>query len=562
MKKRILCLLLVMCLLPTFSVAHAAPVYSDVPAGDWSETYIEKATELGIINGYGDNRFGYGDSVTRAQFAAMLVRLFAWELSEPEKASFTDNADKSAWYYKEVEAAVKNGAVSADTSLFRPNDNITREEMAVMLVRALGYSTLSGQLSGISLPFTDVSSNKAYIAMAYDFGIINGVSATKFAPGSDATREQAAAMMIRLYERHMADGDFLHAFYAISSYSQRQIIPKLDAVSFGWSSLEYVPDTGVLLNTTKSASNTYGYPDGYQEVIDLARSGGTAANLSVYMSASQAVTMSDGSVSNPCVQILTSSENRAAAIKQIVSELTRTNNFAGVTIDFEEMKGDALKSGMNAFLRELHAELSAHGKTLYVCVHPQTSDMSYYDAYDYREIGKYADKVILMAHDYAAKKLTDAEMESGFVWTPVSPIHEVYYALRALTAKDTGVEDYGKALLAISFNSVQWERKNGKVINSRAYQPTPESIYNRVRDVGTTLNYSERYENPYYTYISDTGTEYTTWYEDERSVAAKEKLAHMFGITGVSVWRLGIIPDYDSAVERNLYYNVLGSLLD
>ena len=119
MRRRILSLFLSLCLLigaaPAFAVSGG---YSDVPAGDWSEAYIEKATQLGIMSGYGDGRFGHGDKVTRAQFVAMLVRLFGWEIIRPEVAAFSDNTDRDVWYYAEIETALLGGAILADTAEF------------------------------------------------------------------------------------------------------------------------------------------------------------------------------------------------------------------------------------------------------------------------------------------------------------------------------------------------------------------------------------------------------------------------------------------------------------
>jgi spore germination protein YaaH len=65
------------------------------------------------------------------------------------------------------------------------------------------------------------------------------------------------------------------------------------------------------------------------------------------------------------------------------------------------------------------------------------------------------------------------------------------------------------------------------------------------------FNYSELYEAPYLTYEAE-DIKNIIWYEDERSVAAKAKLAKMFGIKGLSFWRLGTIPDF-SEVENDAY---------
>lgn len=564
MKKRILALALTAALiLGGVPVSAAGTTFTDVPAGSWAESSISQAVDLGIIGGYGPGIFGYGDQVTRGQFAAMLVRLFKWEKVVPEVPAFTDNSDKGQWYYSEIETAAAHGAILTDQGTFRPEEPITREEMAVMLVRALGYGSLASDISPRSLPFTDVSNNRNAIALAYDFGLISGVTPTAFDPAGKATREQAAAMMIRLHSRYTAKLQWLHGFYAISSYAQKDVIPRLDALSFGWSRLQYTAEAGVDLNMTTSGNNEYAVPAGYTEVVELAKGSGVPANLNVIMTTSQQVQLPDGTLSNACREILLNPENRTAAIAAIMNELTREGNYAGVTIDFEGMKGPELKAGLVQFLQTLRLEADKAGKTVFVCVPPATRDGIYFDAYDYRAIGQSAHKVILMAHDYQATSLTPQLMSMGFTTTPQTPIYDINYALEAITDKVTGVEDTDKIALALSLGSVGWSVKDGVVINERALRPAPATIYSRLADPATTLNYSEKYQNPYLTFRSEAeGTDTLVWYEDQRSVAAKVKLARMFGINSISIWRLGLVADYQNPAGREIHYDILSYLMN
>ena len=85
------------------------------------------------------------------------------------------------------------------TTPMSTNDAITREEMAAMTVRALGYSTLSGTVQD-ECPFTDVTTNPGYITLAWRMGLVTGMNAAAFAPKSDTTREQAAAVLLRAYQ--------------------------------------------------------------------------------------------------------------------------------------------------------------------------------------------------------------------------------------------------------------------------------------------------------------------------------------------------------------------------
>ena len=199
MKKRLLSVLLTLALLCSLAPAAWAD-YADVPANHWARADIDAATSAGLFQGVTATHFGLGSTITRAQFVTVLVRLFGWSTVRPDVPSYSD-CDASRWYYAAVETAHANDALPAYATTFRPNDPITREEMASMLVRGLGYSTLAGQMSDISLPFQDVTSNRGYIAIAYDFGIVGGYDDGTFRPRAVATREEAAVMLMRVYRR-------------------------------------------------------------------------------------------------------------------------------------------------------------------------------------------------------------------------------------------------------------------------------------------------------------------------------------------------------------------------
>nr|AIA84648.1 CAZy families GH18 protein [uncultured Heliobacterium sp.] len=65
--------------------------------------------------------------------------------------------------------------------------------------------------------------------------------------------------------------------------------------------------------------------------------------------------------------------------------------------------------------------------------------------------------------------------------------------------------------------------------------------------------WDEASHNPCLSYTTEDGEHYKLWYEDAQSVADKLQLARMFGITGVSVWRLGAIPAYSDVPDYNVW---------
>ena len=246
----------------------ASAAFSDAE-GTWAAEVIEKAEGYGLMNGYPDGTFGVGKELTRGEFVAVLCRMFGWDAASPGAPSFSD-CPASHWAYSYVETALAHGVMDAGGA-FRPEDYISREEMAVMLVRALGYGTLAQSLSGLELPFDDVTDNRGYVAIAYDIGMITGVAGAggqlKFLPRDSATREEAAAMLVRVYERYTSKLDWLHGFYAFSSYSQIDLTASMDAVSVGWARMEYDPAAGPVLNSSRTNGNDWVRPDARHRLL-------------------------------------------------------------------------------------------------------------------------------------------------------------------------------------------------------------------------------------------------------------------------------------------------------
>jgi spore germination protein YaaH len=524
---------------PASAQLESIAAYSDVPAWHWAASYIETATADGLMQGNGNQTFGLGQSMTRADFVTVLCRMFGWKIISPSSSSFTD-CSSSEWYYSYVETALANDAIPSD-SAFRPNDKITRDEMAVMLVRGLGYDTLAQSLSANS-PFSDVTSDVGYISMAYRMGLITGITKngkTTFQPDASATREQAAAMLVRVYSRYTSKLSWLHGFYALSAYSQINLTAKMDAVSLGWSSLTMNDSGTPTLNTTSANGNSWAIPQSSDTALTYFKANHTPYNLNVYADEDE---------------ILASSDSRKTAIDAIVSA---SSGYSGVTIDFEKLFASN-KDNFTAFMTALRKALPS-SQTLYVCVCPVTLTKGYYDGYDYRALGDLCDKVILMAHDYQVTTLPDSDLGTDQSDTPLTPIKQVYSALVAITDPNTGVSDVSKVALALSFTGVAWKvDSNGDLLSTSASTPSLSTMASRLSQSDTVINWSKLYQNPFAFYTTDSGSSrYRLWYEDSRSVQAKVALARMFGITGISLWRIGSIPNGDA----NVYWNVWDTLL-
>lgn len=540
--KRIPAFLLVLALLSSLlSVSAAAAGYSDVPDGHWASSAIEKAGQYDLMGGYGDDRFGLGDPLNRASFVTILCRMFSWEAVTPATPSYID-VQPEHWSYSAVETALTHGALDRTVS-FRPEDPISRAEMSIMLVRALGYEQLAQANYDFDLPFADVTENKGYIALAWQIGMTTGVEQDGkllFQPNASATREEAAAMLVRVYERYISRIEWLHGFYAFSSYSQIGLTDSMDAVSLGWARLESDESGKPWVNTTSQNSNDWTIPSQPEAALDHFEANGTPYNLNVY---------------STDAAILATEESRSAAVEAMAALAA---DYAGITMDFEGLRAQD-KAKFISLMSTLRAALPAD-KALYVCVTPVVPDDSYYDGYDYRALGEICDKVILMAHDYQFTSVPAGYIGTGHTESPLTPFNKIYYALAAITDPNTGVTDRSKIALAISFGSVGWRVDEAdKLLQQTSIHPAPSTIITRLRQSDTLMGWSELYRNPYIYYTTEDGSRYRLWYEDSRSVMDKIELARMFGITGVSLWRLGNVPDY---TDEGLYYDVWDSLME
>ncbi|MFW5647534.1 MAG: S-layer homology domain-containing protein, partial [Candidatus Alkaliphilus sp. MAG34] len=115
-------------------------VFSDT-ANHWAEDYIKTANYHGLVNGYSDTLFGPDDPVTREQIAVMVVNATKVELLDESK-TFTDSAQISVWAKEPVaKAAAAELIVGYPDGTFKPKANATRAEAAVILDRSMKIPT-------------------------------------------------------------------------------------------------------------------------------------------------------------------------------------------------------------------------------------------------------------------------------------------------------------------------------------------------------------------------------------------------------------------------------------
>lgn len=171
-------------------------VLTDVD-GHWASEAIQKAVKLKFINGYTDHSFRPNASVTRAEFAAMLAR--ALQLEEKGDADFADIGMIPAWARPYIASVVNAGITSGfEDNTYRPAQAITRAEVAAMIVRAKKLPLESN--AELSFKDADQIPNwaKPYVAAAFKAKLLQGREGGIFAPADQATRAEAATMILAL----------------------------------------------------------------------------------------------------------------------------------------------------------------------------------------------------------------------------------------------------------------------------------------------------------------------------------------------------------------------------
>lgn len=102
---RLTALLLALVMTTTLALAANKSGYSDVPDKHWAAESIAQCKQYNLLQGIGNGKFGLGQKMTRAAYAAALCRLMGWKTVTPEKGSFTDNQDTKKWYFSAIETA-------------------------------------------------------------------------------------------------------------------------------------------------------------------------------------------------------------------------------------------------------------------------------------------------------------------------------------------------------------------------------------------------------------------------------------------------------------------------
>ncbi|HVB09289.1 MAG TPA: S-layer homology domain-containing protein, partial [Bacillota bacterium] len=179
-------------------LADTVPL-ADVPSGFWAAPAIDRALAAGVVVGFPDHSFQPQASVTRAQLAKMLAIALSLPLAGSGATAFSD-VTAQAWYAPYVAAAAQAGIVAGiGGGRFDPDAPVTREQVALMLARAL-HLTGTPAAAFLDQGAIDVWAAPG-IQAAVAAGLLRGFPDGTFQPLAVATRAQAATILAAVLVR-------------------------------------------------------------------------------------------------------------------------------------------------------------------------------------------------------------------------------------------------------------------------------------------------------------------------------------------------------------------------
>lgn len=344
-----------------------------------------------------------------------------------------------------------------------------------MLVRALGYGSIAGLIQDMSLPFRDVKSNNGYIVMAYGLGLMDGTSVTTFSPDAHVTREQAASIIMRLYDKlHEPTTSRIGIAYHAAGLPD---LEGYEAVGVAAAQLTYngEPQTSPIMEDSESKAIRYAV---------------TAAGAKPLLHVvGGAYHIREGD-----------SEKLAAVLFNAMEE----GRYEGLFLDISGLTSVTQRDELTAAAQLLREQLG--DRLLYITAEAPSWKGTIF-GYDYAALGEAADRLILRFDQ-------KAETVAGRTVSPLEPLEQVYYALNRLR----GVVDAGKLTLLLTSTGSEWSGRESKPYTGR-------QITALLAERDIRAHYSDRYACAYLT--REQGGD--IWYLNGQAIQERTQLARLFG---------------------------------
>ncbi|WP_426334581.1 S-layer homology domain-containing protein [Paenibacillus silvae] len=468
---------------------------------------IDRLVNQGVVAGTTEHLFEPKKAVTRAEFASFAVRLLALK---PVKNSMNPYADVSAkaWYYGNV-AAMTNLSIleGKGQRLFQPNASITREEAAALLVRMLKQRPV--ETNNPANTYSDAAEistwARPYVQTVYRLGLMRG-SDGLFRPGEQVTREEAAVML---------DAILQNQTWAAQLKRKEQL-----GIQLGW---QYNASTAEFIKQVQQSPVNTLVPRWFFLNGDMSVSNHVDSTLISWASSTdRKLWPLLGNRSNKEIthQMLSSSANREAVVKQVTS-LVKTYKLGGINVDFENVDPSD-RAGFTAFVTSLTTALHKLGAVVSVDVSPDLGT-DWTAAFDYVNLGEISDYMVLMSYE---------EHWSGD--PKPGSVASLPWVERALATMLNEVAN-GKTILALPLYTRDWSMASPE---TASWDITLGEQGIRAAAAGSRTQWD--------TSLSQYRINYTAahaareiWAEESRSLSAKVLMSSEQNIAGLAYWYMG-----------------------
>ncbi|SFM23003.1 S-layer homology domain-containing protein [Salibacterium qingdaonense] len=188
--------------------ADAAEAFSDVRNSHWASASIQRLAEENIVNGYSDGTYHPGEEINRGQVAELLTTAFS--LNTGSTASSFSDLDRGSYYTPFAEAVNEAGYMTGNANRFEAGADLTRQQMATVLVRAFSLED-EGDGAGIRDLSSAAPTHRPNIEILAQHGITQ-TSSGMFRPDETVTRDQFAVFLDRARAAaHTRDAGILEA---------------------------------------------------------------------------------------------------------------------------------------------------------------------------------------------------------------------------------------------------------------------------------------------------------------------------------------------------------------
>ncbi|MDF2874586.1 MAG: hypothetical protein K0R22_1269 [Sporomusa sp.] len=220
----------------------------------------------------------------------------------------------------------------------------------------------------------------------------------------------------------------------------------------------------------------------------------------------------------PVHTVLSNPELRAKAIQNFEAYIKKYD-LDGINIDFEMVPAED-RDNLTAFMRELYARLKPQGYIVSLDVFPkQDENNDVAAAYDYAELSKYADKIMIMTYDnHGTWSGPGAIADIGWVE------NNLKYALKFIPKN--------KLFLGLAAYGYDWSSQGVQSLEFPA-------IMDLAQRYGKEVQWDEASKSPHFSYTAADGTAHTVWFENSESLKYKLALLTKYDIAGAAMWKLG-----------------------